>query len=53
VNELPETNVSIQKLNGGFVVHTQAGSQVVTSLSKALKIVRETLEDKSAPEAAE
>ena len=35
--------VSIQQLEGGYIVTTDNKSQIVTSLNKAVKIVREYL----------
>ena len=38
---------SVRKIKGGFVVDTSIdGEQVVTSLSKVVKLLREALQDK-------
>lgn len=45
-------HVSIQELEGGYIVSTNEKAQIVTSLNKAMKIVREYLNN-GAAEAAE
>ena len=44
---------SIQELEGGYIVTTDGKSQIVTSLNKAVKIVREYLNGGAADDAAE
>ena len=39
--------VAINKVNGGFIVELNGQTQVVTSLNKAIKIVRDVLNDSS------
>lgn len=46
-----EITVAVTKVDGGFIVQTPAGTQVVTSLNKAVKVVRETLGDEAEPAA--
>ncbi len=45
--------VTINKLEGGFVVGLPQGDVVVTSLNKAIKLVRDTLSVGSLNEVAE
>jgi hypothetical protein len=45
--------VAINKVNGGFIVELNGQTQVVTSLNKAIKCVRDFLNDSSEGEPTE
>ena len=44
---------SIQQLEGGYIVTTDHSTQIVTSLNKAIKLVREYLGEADTETAAE
>lgn len=42
--QLQEVYLSVAKIEGGYIVDTQNGRQVITSLPKVVKLIKEILE---------
>ena len=51
MNEVTNVYVGINKMEGGFVVNLPTGDVIVTSLNKAIKLIRDTLSTDSAGDA--